>query len=515
MAGEEPSAVASGVDRDIWRAIAGSSVEIPPIGSLVYYFPQGHMEQHGVGDSKRNCFDEVGRSYFCCRVLSVRLCAHHSYDSAFVKFVLQPEEESEGAGTCVGEDGGESDVVVLGKVLTLSDANNGGGFSVPRMCADSVLPRLDFQVDPPVQTLAMKDAHGKVWEFRHIYRGTPRRHLLTTGWSKFVNEKRLIAGDSVIFIRKISTNELFIGVRKSRRSGGFTGWDCQDDFSTGDASEPLEAIQNAVNGKAFEVVYNPRIGSPDFVVRVEKVKNALQKSWGTGTRIKISVETEDSAQVSWFQGTVTSAAIPDSGPWKGSPWRSLEVIWNEAEPPLKDLSKVNPWDVVQVQSMQLRASTSPPSKRIKTVQNSAILTDGTRVQESTTAPMAGSINLSKHNSISSPSDMQGARQDKIYRSCVSSYQNETFTPPHRNDTEHGLGTVSTVGSSVSMLSGSLSLGHQNGDHFSCEDSSNQKGHKSPITKPNTIQLFGKIIIFNSDKDSPENNVGKTNDQARK
>lgn len=31
--------------------------------------------------------------------------------------------------------------------------------------------------------------------------GQPKRHLLTTGWSLFVSGKRLLAGDSVLFIR--------------------------------------------------------------------------------------------------------------------------------------------------------------------------------------------------------------------------------------------------------------------------------------------------------------------------
>ena len=30
--------------------------------------------------------------------------------------------------------------------------------------------------------------------------GQPKRHLLTTGWSVFVSAKRLVAGDSIIFI---------------------------------------------------------------------------------------------------------------------------------------------------------------------------------------------------------------------------------------------------------------------------------------------------------------------------
>jgi hypothetical protein len=33
-----------------------------------------------------------------------------------------------------------------------------------------------------------------------LFTGQPKRHLLTTGWSVFVSAKRLVAGDSVLFI---------------------------------------------------------------------------------------------------------------------------------------------------------------------------------------------------------------------------------------------------------------------------------------------------------------------------
>jgi hypothetical protein len=33
--------------------------------------------------------------------------------------------------------------------------------------------------------------------------GQPKRHLLTTGWSVFVSAKRLVAGDSVLFIWQV------------------------------------------------------------------------------------------------------------------------------------------------------------------------------------------------------------------------------------------------------------------------------------------------------------------------
>ena len=92
----------------------------------------------------------------------------------------------------------------------------GGGFSVPRYCAETIFPRLDYTAEPPVQTVVAKDVHGETWRFRHIYRGTPRRHLLTTGWSSFVNQKKLVAGDSVVFLRA-ENGDLCVGIRRAKK----------------------------------------------------------------------------------------------------------------------------------------------------------------------------------------------------------------------------------------------------------------------------------------------------------
>ena len=43
----------------------------------------------------------------------------------------------------------------------------------------------------------------KLREFRHNYQGKPLRHLFTSNWTKFVNAKNLIDGDTIIFIKKI------------------------------------------------------------------------------------------------------------------------------------------------------------------------------------------------------------------------------------------------------------------------------------------------------------------------
>ncbi|KAL5697488.1 Arf GTPase arf3 [Ranunculus cassubicifolius] len=98
------------------------------------------------------------------------------------------------------------------KTLTASDTSTHGGFSVPRRAAEDCFPPLDYNQQRPWQELTAKNLHGVVWRFRHIYRGQPRRHLLTTGWSAFVN-KKLVSWDAVLFLRG-DNGELKLGIRR-------------------------------------------------------------------------------------------------------------------------------------------------------------------------------------------------------------------------------------------------------------------------------------------------------------
>ncbi|GJT35294.1 ribonuclease H-like domain-containing protein [Tanacetum coccineum] len=79
----------------------------------------------------------------------------------------------------------------------------------------SLLPvNSDFSMQPPTQELIVRDLHDNTWTFRHIYRGKPKRHLLTTGWSTFVGVKRLETRNVVLFIRD-EKSQLLLGVRRA------------------------------------------------------------------------------------------------------------------------------------------------------------------------------------------------------------------------------------------------------------------------------------------------------------
>ncbi|KVI06640.1 B3 DNA binding domain-containing protein [Cynara cardunculus var. scolymus] len=97
------------MNSELWHACASPLVSLPPIASLVVYFPQGHTSKQPA-------------EFFC-------------------------------------------------KTLTASDTSTHGGFSVPRRAAEKIFPPMDFSMQPLAQELVARDLHDHSWTFRHIYRG--------------------------------------------------------------------------------------------------------------------------------------------------------------------------------------------------------------------------------------------------------------------------------------------------------------------------------------------------------
>ncbi|XP_075488004.1 B3 domain-containing protein At2g36080-like [Primulina tabacum] len=67
--------------------------------------------------------------------------------------------------------------------------------------------------------LSFEDEMGKLWRFRYSYWNSSQSYVLTKGWSRFVKEKRLDAGDFVLFSRhRTDFDRLYIGWRKRNSS---------------------------------------------------------------------------------------------------------------------------------------------------------------------------------------------------------------------------------------------------------------------------------------------------------
>nr|CAB3471491.1 unnamed protein product [Digitaria exilis] len=211
---------------ELWRACAGPLVAVPRPGDLVFYFPQGHIEQveasmNQISGNQTRLFDLPSK--LLCRVLNVELKVETDTDDVYAQIVLMPEtieEENEVvAGSCTAMTRPTAEAVKsFCKTLTPTDISS-GGLCVPRRHANECLPPLDMSQSPPTQELVAKDLHGTEWRFRHIFRGQPKRHILDGDWSGFVSSKRLVAGDVVIFLRG-QNGELRIGFRRAMRHGG-------------------------------------------------------------------------------------------------------------------------------------------------------------------------------------------------------------------------------------------------------------------------------------------------------
>ncbi|KAJ7530024.1 hypothetical protein O6H91_15G075500 [Diphasiastrum complanatum] len=332
----------------LWHACAGSLVTLPRVGSRVVYFPQGHIEQ--VAACTNQGVDMQMPHYnlpsqILCRVLNMTLSAERETDEVYAQMTLVPETEQidllgdadEEIPSCP-----KHNLHMFIKPLTASDTSTHGGFSVPRRAAEECLPPLDFQQSPPTQDLIAKDLHGVEWKFRHIYRGHPKRHLLTTGWSVFVSQKRLVAGDAVIFLRG-ENGELRLGVRRSiRQQSSVTSSSLLSSHSM--HLGVLAAAAHAVSTKTmFSIFYNPRTSPAEFVIPYYKYVSALRNNLSIGMRFKMRFETEESSERR-YMGTITGVGDFDSSRWPNSKWRCLKVGWDEQIASERQ-ERVSPWEI--------------------------------------------------------------------------------------------------------------------------------------------------------------------------
>eukprot|EP00249_Psilotum_nudum_P019912 c27473_g1_i3 orf=371-2668(+) len=553
------------LDSQLWHACAGGMVQLPHVGSKVMYFPQGHAEHAAASIEFPS--NVTHRSTLPCRVTSVQFLADTT-DEVYARISLQPELGR--SGQDCGDENLPSPIppekpVSFAKTLTQSDANNGGGFSVPRYCAETIFPRLDYSVDPPVQTVLVKDVHGDIWKFRHIYRGTPRRHLLTTGWSTFVNQKKLVAGDAIVFLRSTS-GELCVGVRRSTRGTGFgdrclylagavqpaplrqmkasdgscdmlggenigvgaaglnrivrtgTGMgNRRSNFSRNQtrvtAKSVIEAASLAATGQPFNVIYYPRASISEFCVKAQTVRTALQQSWAPGMRYKMPFETEDSCRISWFMGTIAKVQDADPVQWSKSPWKMLQVTWDEPDL-LQGVIRVSPWQVELLAPMQLPPF-SLPKKKMRVSEPPELQLDNQGIMGLTIATLANNVlgHFNPWHEVTEcvPAGIQGARHDRIYGLGLQDLWPKIRQGLLLNNSYESQDSVKVVDSQISTelhMGNVLHRESQNTNNSSCltmvtvEDSSKYEPEPSGkalswtgslTSKSTPFLLFGKAI----------------------
>ncbi|XP_042476960.1 LOW QUALITY PROTEIN: auxin response factor 4-like [Macadamia integrifolia] len=367
------SSVTSSIYLELWHACAGPLTSLPKKGSVVVYFPQGHLEQ-AASSAPFPCLEipTFGlQPQIFCRVVNVQLLANKENDEVYTQVTLFPQPglaernlEEQCHEEEVGVDDGNGHMLckstphMFCKTLTASDTSTHGGFSVPRRAAEDCFPPLDYKQERPSQELIAKDLHGIEWRFRHIYRGQPRRHLLTTGWSMFVSQKNLVSGDAVLFLRG-ENGELRLGIRRAGPRNG-----CPNSIPGNHNMHlnVLSPVANAISTKTmFHVFYSPRGSPAEFVIPHQKYMKSTSNPVSIGTRFKMRFEMEDTAERR-CSGVVTGISDVDPYRWPDSKWRCLMVRWDE-NIARGHQERVSPWEIEP--SISLSALSVPSAPRLK------------------------------------------------------------------------------------------------------------------------------------------------------
>jgi hypothetical protein len=106
------------------------------------------------------------------------------------------------------------------KQLTPSDVGKLNRLVIPKQHAERYFP-LSGDSSEKGLILSFEDEAGKPWRFRYSYWTSSQSYVLTKGWSRYIKEKHLDAGDVVHFERMCGlgiSDGLFIGFRRRGES---------------------------------------------------------------------------------------------------------------------------------------------------------------------------------------------------------------------------------------------------------------------------------------------------------
>ncbi|KAG2262052.1 hypothetical protein Bca52824_069131 [Brassica carinata] len=277
-------------------------------------------------------------SKICCNVFSIKLKVETTTDEIYAEIALLPDTSEVEIPT--PKDGNNiQNINYFTKVLSASDTSKKGSFVLNKRHAIECLPPMDTSQLTPSQEVIAKDIHGHEWKFKHTLRGTPQRHLFTSGWNEFAKKKDLVVGDSFIFLRG-ENGESRVGIRKAANHQQHNiplPLISKQSMHHGIVAGALNAIKSKC---MFVVFYKPR--SSQFLVNLEKFINGVNNKFSIGSRFLMKFEGRDFNEIRYY-GTIVGAR-DFSHHWKDSEWRSLEVQWDEAATiPRPD--KVSPWEI--------------------------------------------------------------------------------------------------------------------------------------------------------------------------
>ncbi|KAG6476540.1 B3 domain-containing protein Os06g0107800-like [Zingiber officinale] len=118
------------------------------------------------------------------------------------------------------------------KVVTPSDVGKLNRLVIPKQQAERHFPAPASAGSETTKgvLLSFEDARtGRAWRFRYSYWGSSQSYVITKGWSRFVKDKNLLAGDTVSFARNHQL--FFIDCRRQKRTNNVNCYvNCCDNY---------------------------------------------------------------------------------------------------------------------------------------------------------------------------------------------------------------------------------------------------------------------------------------------
>ncbi|XAR55842.1 hypothetical protein NMG60_11036056 [Bertholletia excelsa] len=125
---------------------------------------------------------------------------------------------SSGRDQTSNSSGPERTEPLFEKSVTPSDVGKLNRLVIPKQHAEKHFPLNGGSASKGI-LLNLKDVAGKVWRFRYSYWNSSQSYVLTKGWSRFVKEKSLRAGDIVSFHQSSGPDKQLYIDWKTRTSG--------------------------------------------------------------------------------------------------------------------------------------------------------------------------------------------------------------------------------------------------------------------------------------------------------
>lgn len=182
------------------------------------------------------------------------------------------------------------------KAVTPSDVGKLNRLVIPKQHAEKYFP-LDVNSSNKGLLLNFEDSTAKVWRFRYSYWNSSQSYVLTKGWSRFVKDKKLEAGDIVSFQRGLAQPDqlyiswkrrppcqprLGVGPQSLQSKGGSTVYPVKDSSSLNRFNSGTQAT--VVYDAQWMPIFWPSSSNPDGFTQlnshfVSPIVNKVDALW--------------------------------------------------------------------------------------------------------------------------------------------------------------------------------------------------------------------------------------------